>query len=151
MNKIKITPTQLKKLIKEEATRYRKVIELEQRKEQIISQLNEMYKQNQAIEMEEGIFGNLFSKGNSEAKREQIKQLIAKHPHFSDTAEHWATITKQPIENVENQLLDFFVKHAKVIDGKLKGVNGGITYDTINKQFVNKTAFGTSHNGGVKI
>lgn len=141
MNKIKITKSQLKSLIQEEAKRYRRVIELEQKKENIVAQLNEMYEQNHDIEMEEGVFGNLFSKPNPEEKRAQMKQMIDNHPHFSDTAQYWAAQTNQPLEVVENQLIDFFVKHAVVADGKLKGVNGGITYDTKTMQFVNRTPF----------
>ena len=47
MKVTKITQIQLKELIKEQAVRYKKVLELEARKEEITKQLNEMYGVNE--------------------------------------------------------------------------------------------------------
>jgi len=43
-NKIKITPEELKKLISEEASNYKKKLDLQKQKNAILSQLNELDK-----------------------------------------------------------------------------------------------------------
>lgn len=48
---IKVTSTQLKKIISEEASRYKKVLELQKQKDAIMSQLNEMYEADEVNEM----------------------------------------------------------------------------------------------------
>lgn len=56
--KVKITKSQLKQLIKEEANRYKKVLELQERREQLIQQIVEMYESDMDIDMEEGWLGD---------------------------------------------------------------------------------------------
>jgi len=66
--KIKLTKSQLKSLIKEEASRQRRVFELEKRKQEIMNQLNEMYSMD--TDVEEGWlgdFGNKIKQGATDA------------------------------------------------------------------------------------
>lgn len=51
---MKITQTQIKQIVMEEVTRYKKIYELEQKQSEIKKQLNEMYG---GTELEEGLFG----------------------------------------------------------------------------------------------
>lgn len=54
---LKVTTTQLRQIIAEEASKYKKVLELEKRKQSILSQLNEMYEPSELQELgiEEGL------------------------------------------------------------------------------------------------
>lgn len=57
---VKITQKQLQSIISEEAIKYKKVLELQKKRESIVKQLNEMYDENCATEegtVDEGLFG----------------------------------------------------------------------------------------------
>ncbi len=143
--KIKITQSQLKELIKEEANRYKRVLELQKKREEIIQQLNEMYENDFAMEnspmapeMEEGLL-DFFKKENPEQKKAELAQYVQNHPSYSQTAQHVAQTTGQSVDDVQAQLIDFLMKNATLADGQLKGVMGGISYDKTTKQFINKT------------
>jgi Glu-tRNA(Gln) amidotransferase subunit E-like FAD-binding protein len=68
---IKVTAKQLQSIIAEEASRYKKVLELQRKKEQILSQLNEMYEAQELAEIgiDEGLFGK-----SAEEKAAELKQ-----------------------------------------------------------------------------
>jgi len=142
--KIKITESQLKQLIKEEANRYRRVLELEKRREEIVQQLNEMYEGDIAMEdvtFDEGAFDfvkNIFKGDSSEAKKQQMLDFVTKHPRLKDVPNFWAQKTGEAPEIILDKLVDFLAKEANIIDGQLKGVKH-LAYDATTKQFVNKT------------
>ena len=92
---IKVTAAQLQNIIAEEATRYKKVLELQRKKDAIMSQLNEMY---EAEEIDE-IFG--FGKKSF--------NLNALKP----SAEAIAFATKHPARKVA---IDAFKKHYNMND-----------------------------------
>lgn len=90
---IKVSATQLKSIIAEEASKYKKVLELEKKKASIMSQLNEMYETQELQELgiDEGLFGG---KSTEEVFAEKSKQydteaqawingLIAKNPNLN--------------------------------------------------------------------
>jgi hypothetical protein len=143
--KIKITESQLKQLIKEEATRYRRVLELEKKREDVLKQLSELYdgdymeSSNQMMpEMEEGLFDFMKSPSPGD-KRKEIEDYIQNHPSYSRTAAHVAQATGQSVDEVQEQLVNFLLKNATLADGQLKGVMGGISYNKTTREFVNKT------------
>lgn len=82
MKKIQITKSQLKQLINEEANRYRKVLELEKKKKEILKQLSELYEMDYGMEPEvdEGAFANIFNKGKDMllGSREELKAKYLK-------------------------------------------------------------------------
>lgn len=68
--KIKVTKEQLKQLIKEEAIKYRKIMELQKRRAQVVQQLNELFEMDDmsmGTDIEEegwlGDFGKKIAKG----------------------------------------------------------------------------------------
>lgn len=153
--KIKITEAQLKQLVREEAIRFKRVLELEKKKKELQIQLKELYEGDYAMEagmnseVEEGFLD--FLRPNPEEKRNKIKALVQQHPHYGKVVSYWAQETGQSEEEVFNQLLDFMNKEASIVDGELKGV-GSIVYNPQIKAFVNKTKFSmpygfTSNNG----
>ena len=73
---IKLTSKQLQTIIAEEATRYRKVLELQRKKEAILSQLNEMYEAEELAEIgiDEGLFGLGDSPEKKAAAAEELKK-----------------------------------------------------------------------------
>lgn len=153
--KIKITEAQLKQLVREEAVRFKRVLELEKKKKELQIQLKELYEGDYAMEggmnpeVEEGFLD--FLRPNPEEKRNKIKALVQKHPHYGDVVRHWAQETGQSEEEVFNQLLDFMSKEASIVDGELKGASS-IVYNPQIKAFVNKTKYsmpyGFSSNNG---
>ena len=48
---VKVTAKQLQQIISEEASKYKKVLELKRKREEIMSQLNEMYEVNEVEEL----------------------------------------------------------------------------------------------------
>lgn len=141
--KITITNSQLKQLVKEEAKRYKKVLDLEKQKAEVIQQLNELYENDMDVmetempEMEEGMFDFLKSK-SPEQKRQEMHDYVQNHRVLSQTAGTIAAKTGQPEDVVLNQLIDLMVREGSIIDGKLTGVKQ-FNYDYANKRFVNKT------------
>lgn len=138
--KITITNSQLKQLVKEEAKRYKKVLDLEKKKAEVIQQLNELYDGDSPVaevEMEEGMFDFLKSK-SPEQKRQEMYDYVQNHRVLSQTAGTIAAKTGQPEDAVLNQLIDLMVKDGNIVDGKLTGIKQ-FNYDYANKKFVNKT------------
>lgn len=83
---VKITAKQLQTLINEEASKYKKVLELKNKKEEILSQLNEMY---EAEELDE-----LFGYKNAAQKEAELQ---AKNQLFDGAAQAYlATLAKSP-------------------------------------------------------
>jgi len=142
--KIKITESQLKQLIKEEANRYRRVLELQKRREEIINQINEMYEGDIAMEeasFDEGAFDfvkNMFKGENPEVKKQQMRDFVTRHPRLKMVPGFWAEKTGEAPEVILDKLVDFLAKEANIVDGKLSGVKH-LAYDAAAKQFINKT------------
>ena len=78
---VKITQKQLQSIISEEAIKYKKVLELQKRREGIVKQLNEMYDENCTTEegtVDEGLFG-------------PSKETVANEERVRALANQWAT------------------------------------------------------------
>lgn len=77
---IKVNKSQLQKLIQEEAVRQKRILDLKNKREEIIKQLNEMYELEG--EVEEGWLGDLF-KGTHDEWRDKyinwVKQMQARY------------------------------------------------------------------------
>lgn len=142
--KIKITQNQLKELIKEEANRYKRVLELQKKREEIIQQLNELYETDFAMEnepmapeMEEGLF-DFFKKENPADKAQRMRNYILKHPNLQDVPAYWAQKTGLSEAEILEKLVLFLAKEADIVDGKLTGVKS-LSFDSATQEFVNKT------------
>lgn len=154
---MKISERQLVQIIKEEVDRYKQIKLLENRKQQIIRQLNEMkvcqecgQKYEESLEednMEEGsdkmvdeILGKLFGKTSPEEKREAMKTFINNHPTYKYTAADVAEKYNKDEKEVFDKLVDFFVKEGTLVDNntKVKGIKAFV-YDPQKNMFLNKT------------
>ena len=132
---MKITKEQLQQIIKEEAAKYKKVLELEKRKSAIVKQLNEMYEDE--CYMEEGLgdtkFGQKLGFKSDEQKRKDALDYIMSHPSRKEIY-----LSFDPEKR--NKLIEFFVK------------NPGVKYfswDDAKKQFVTTGSFGVASGEGL--
>lgn len=146
---MKITKKELASLIQEEIKNQKRIKILENRKSQILNLLKEInecgvYEEKEEMmnevsdEMIEEILGKLFGKTSSEEKRKIMADFIHSHPTYSQVA---ATIAQKYGKNeqeIEDKLIDFFVKEGSIVNGKLQGIKSSI-YDPKTGMFVNKT------------
>lgn len=117
--KITVTKEQLKQIIKEEANRYKRVLELQKRKEEIKQELNELYEMDMAepgagpgLE-DEGFFGNVGKKignvilGTDEEWRKKLEAYFAQTPGriIPQTPEEWAEAVKVARENGDVRII----------------------------------------------
>lgn len=148
---MKISHSELTQIIKEEVARYKKIKLLEQRKTQILRQLNEMNvcqecgSKYEDTSMEEGsdkmvdeILGKLFSKKKPEEKKAEMKALIMKHPTYSQVPSDIAEKYEKDESHIMDLLIDFFAQEGEIVDNQLKGIKSFV-YDPKADKFVNKT------------
>lgn len=153
---MKISHSELTQIIKEEIERYKKIKLLENRKQQILRQLNEMktcsecgakYEESMEESMEEGsdkmvdeILGSLFKKDpkKEEEKINAMKEIIKKHPTYSSNVEAIAEKYKKSEEEILNKMAQFFAKEGGIADGKLVGIKSFV-YNPKDGNFVDRT------------
>ena len=153
---MKISETELKQIIKEEVERYRKIKLLENKKQAILRQLNEMkvcqecgtkYEESMEESMEEGsdkmvdeILGSLFGKKDPAAKKDEMKAFILKHPTYKNVPGDIADKFKKDEAHILGKLVDFFTKEGTLTDNntKLTGVKAFV-FDPKTDSFVNRT------------
>ena len=98
-----ISESRLREIISEEAARFKKKLTLEAEKKRLLSRLNEMYMEEEAMEedtMEEGLFGP--SKQEVEANRQafekELDALIASAPKGWDIKPSRESVLKKAAE-----------------------------------------------------
>ena len=152
---MKISKTELTQIIKEEVDRYKKIKLLENKKQAILRQLNEMkvcqecgskYEESMEESMEEGsdkmvdeILGKLLGKDPAKKKAE-MKVFIEKHPTYSQVPGDIAEKYKKDENHILGKLVDFFTKEGTLTDNntKITGVKAFV-YDPKSDAFVNRT------------
>lgn len=149
---MKITQAELKQIIKEEVERYRQIKLLENKKQAILRQLDEMkvcQECGKAYEesMEEGsdkmvdeILGSLFGKKDPAEKKAAMKTFILKHPTYKNVPGDIAEKFKKDKAHILDKLVDFFTKEGTLTDNdtKLAGVKAFV-FDPKSDSFVNRT------------
>ena len=146
---MKITKNELLSLIQEEIKKQKKVKILENRKSEILNILKEInengiYSEKDDMmneiseDMIEEILGKLFGRTSNEDKRKMMADLINNHPTYSQVAATIAQKYNKNEQEIEDKLINFFVKEANIVDGKLKGLKSYI-YDPKKDMFVNRT------------
>lgn len=146
---MKVTKKELVSIIQEEIENFKKIKALEKRKSEILNILNEMeergvYSEKEDMmnevsdEMIEEILGKLFGKTSNEEKRKMMANFINNHPTYSQVSATIAQKFGKNEQEIENKLIDFFVKEGNIADGKLSGVKSFQYVPTLDK-FVNKT------------
>lgn len=147
---MKISHSELTKIINEEVARYKKIKLLENRKKQILRQLNEMKtcqecgsKYEESVDegsdkMVDEILGKLFSKKSPEEKRKEMQDFIKKHPTYSQVPGDISEKYKKDEAHILELLTDFFLQEGQIVDNQLKGVKSFV-YDPKADKFVNKT------------
>lgn len=165
---MQISHQELVQIIKEEVDRYKKIKLLENKKQTILRQLNEMktcqecgsqYEESLGEDyMEEGsdtmideieILKKLFGKKSeeervspAERKRTAMKKYIENHNTYKYTAEDVAEKFNKNKDEIFEKLLDFFVKEGTLTDGgtSLSGIKSFV-FDPKTNQFLNRTEF----------
>ena len=157
---MKISHSELVQIIKEEVDRYKKIKLLENRKLEILNQLNEMkvcqecgakYEESMTEDMEENmeegsdkmvdeILSKLLGKKSPEDKRNDMKEFIKKHPIYSQVSEDIAEKYKKDENYIFEKLVDFFVKEGTLTDSntKVAGIKAFV-YDPKSDAFMNRT------------
>ena len=79
---IQVTKTQMQKLIQEEVVRQKRVFDLQNKREEIIKQLNEMYEMEG--EVEEGWVGDMFKGSHDEWKKKYINYVQQMQAKFGE-------------------------------------------------------------------
>lgn len=106
---MKITKAELLQIIKEEVKTYKRVKLLENRKAQILIQLNEMNETSTKEEnMEEGLFGKMFGIMSSEEKSKIIDQLITSR--YKGIITQAAQSSGKDPNGLSQELKDFIIK-----------------------------------------
>lgn len=80
---IKVTAKQLQTIISEEASRYKRILELKRKKESVMSQLNEMYEAQEIDEiwgLEKTKLGQAVGMKTTEQKNQEALNGIMAHP-----------------------------------------------------------------------
>ncbi len=135
---IKVSAQQLKTIISEEASRYKKVLELQRKKDSIMSQLNEMYETQEIDEifgLEKTKLGQAVGMQTPEQKTANATQLIQSHPAYKQTSANVAAKYKLDANMVLNKLIQFVVNNG----GKLP--LGGVSWDNAKQVFVDNTKY----------
>lgn len=140
---MKITHSELVQIIKEEVESYKKVKLLENRRREIIRQLNEIANcsecgrpMEESDDNMEEIFGLFKKKGVDPKKVEIMKKFIQKHPTHSAAVERFAKQEGVSEEDMLTKMATFFAQEGDIIDNKLKGV---LSYKYENGDFINTT------------
>lgn len=155
---MQISHQELVQIIKEEVDRYKKIKLLENKRQTILRQLNEMktcqecgsqyeesleedYMEEGSDKMVDEILDKLFGK-NPEKKRKQMEDFIKNHNTYKYTAEDVAEKFNKNKDEVFQKLVDFFVKEGTLIDGgsRLSGIKS-FEFNPNTNQFINRTKF----------
>ena len=126
---MKITKSELKQLIKEEATKYKKNLVLESRKAEILKEMNDLYETEEELDE---ILG-MFKKADPAQKREEFKKMILSHPNFKKVPAYWASKSGKDTNHLLEKLVDLFVQ----VGGQPKAV----VYDAAKDMFFDKTKY----------
>lgn len=159
---MQISHQELVQIIKEEVDRYKKIKLLENKRQTILRQLNEMktcqecgsqyeesleedYMEEGSDKMVDEILGKLFGK-NPEKKRQEMENFIKNHNTYKYTAEDVAEKFNKNKDEVFEKLVDFFVKEGTLSDGgsKLSGIKSFV-FDPKTNEFMNRTKFSAQY------
>jgi hypothetical protein len=135
---IKVSAKQLKTIIAEEASKYKKVLELQKKKDVIMSQLNEMYAPEEIDEifgLEKTKLGQAVGMQTPEQKTAIATQLIQSHPAYKQTAANVAAKYKLDVNMVFQKLVQFVVNNGNKLP------TGGLSWDNIKQLFVDNTKY----------
>lgn len=148
---MKVTKAELMQIIREEVEAYKKVKLLENRRAQILRQLNEMDETvtetkvcsecGRPMEEEnmEEIFGMFKADPKKEAaKVDMMKELIKKHPTYSSNVGAIADKYGKNDDEILTKMAQFFAKEGGIADGKLVGIKSFV-YDPKSGNFVDRT------------
>lgn len=130
---MKVNPTELRQIIKEEAIRLKRRMVLESEKAEILNKLqelegSEMIKEDSLEEIWP------FSKKDPTIEREKYKKIILGHPSYKQTPGFVAKKYSEDINFVFEKLIDFVTSNGGL-------PSGGLAWDPTKKIFVDKTIY----------